>query len=636
MTSTTRDGLPRRSFLAASTAVGATSLLATGLGVAIAPRAAAAPGANATWRISNEPAEAKTGYVNVIRRIQSLVSVGHRLAAEGVRPVWVTDENGAGQFTTVDLHAEGRPDFIRIFMRRSDAYILGWRQGIEDGAGGVVLGNFFTLEAGVNLPGAIRQGADKNVDPRHEGLATYTALERPQAAGISREGMQITPANLNHAVLVLLDGAGSSVRDVAQSLLRIIVVLAEGSRFRDQAAATATAFGNGQPYTVTAQHAEQHNSWLDLSRQFFDWLAVNVGSRSHYPTALLGLMMAHHSGRGSVHRRDELLERSTFYVAHDGFADHTTVQDAIDMVGHNRVVGSNDSAESRIIIDKGVYHEIISVGKEKRWLTIESLTGNREDVVIHNTRCHGMINPDTGMKYGTQGSAVATFRAPDLTVKNLTIQNTFDRKAHPEIGPFDTQAVAVAAMGDRQVYDNVSIMSHQDTLLVKGETPTTQARQLFIGCFIRGDVDFIFGNATAVISLSKIQMLPWPGGTVLAPNTDGSKKYGILIDSCTITTAGVQTGTMHLGRPWSNTEEAWPQAVVRGCEIGSGVATAQPWVDMLPDQPWRLFGRFREYRNFGPGAGTGPNAPKLTDIEAADYTAKKYLAGTDGWNPIGT
>ena len=37
-----------------------------------------------------------------------------------------------------------------------------------------------------------------------------------------------------------------------------------------------------------------------------------------------------------------------------------------------------------------------------------------------------------------------------------------------------------------------------------------------------------------------------------------------------------------------------------------------------------------EYNNSGPGAGQGMNAPKLTDTEAADYTARKHLAGTDG------
>ncbi|MEU1276712.1 pectinesterase family protein [Streptomyces sp. NPDC005799] len=273
------------------------------------------------------------------------------------------------------------------------------------------------------------------------------------------------------------------------------------------------------------------------------------------------------------------------------------------------------------------------MSSDKSWLTIESLTGNREDVVIYNTRCHGMIDPTTGLKYGTQTSAVATFKSDNLTVKNLTISNTFDRNAHPEISPYETQAVAVAAMGDRQVYDNVAIWSHQDTLLVKGQSATTQARQYFYNCHIRGDVDFIFGNATAVIDRSYVQVLYWPGGTVLAPNTDKSKKYGILITGCQILNDGsAPVRSMYLGRPWHNTTDTWPQAVVRDSTVGHQNNDTHPWTDMVPDYTWQQ-ARFSEYHNSGLGAGV-QNAPKLTDAEAADYTAQKYLAGTDGWNPV--
>lgn len=334
-------------------------------------------------------------------------------------------------------------------------------------------------------------------------------------------------------------------------------------------------------------------------------------------------MLAHHSGRGTFRDR-HLDSTSTQFVAQDGFADHTNVQDAID--------AAHLDGERRIIIDKGLYHEVIDVPSNRSFLTIESLTGNRADVVIYNTRCHGMIDPYTGTKYGTQNSAVATFTAPSLIVKNLTIQNTFERSAHPEISPYETQAVAVAAMGDRQIFHNVAIMSHQDTLYVKGQTPTTQARQYFVNCFVRGDVDFIFGNATAVIDRSTIQALAWPGGSVLAPSTDSSKKYGILINSCTITTANVPSDSMHLGRPWRNTSTAWPQAVVRNSDIQPGVKDAQPWTNMVPEYPWQQ-ARFKEYQNVGPGAGQGANAPKMSDAEAADFTVAKYLAGSDGWTP---
>jgi pectin methylesterase-like acyl-CoA thioesterase len=384
---------------------------------------------------------------------------------------------------------------------------------------------------------------------------------------------------------------------------------------------------------------DQHNNWgswsqmlLDAFQQQAEMLPVEVyiqGITVRLATVLAGyLMMAHHSGAGtSSHpRRDELFEAQRQLVSPYGSGDYWTVQEAIS--------AAPTSGSSEIVIEKGVYHEVLSVPKDKSWLTIEGVTGNRADVVIYNSRAHGMIDPSTGLKYSTQGSAVATFRPPNLTVRDLTISNTFDRNAHPEINQYETQAVAIAAMGDRQVYENVSIMSHQDTLYVKGETPTTQARQYFTNCFIRGDVDFIFGNATAVIALSTIQVLNHAGGTVLAPNTDYRKKYGILISSSTITTSGVPNDTMHLGRPWHNAPEAHPQAVVRNCDIQAGIKDAQPWTNMVPEYPWQ-WARFKEYQNFGAGAGTGSNAPQMSSTEAADYTAQKYLAGTDGWKPAG-
>ena len=45
--------------------------------------------------------------------------------------------------------------------------------------------------------------------------------------------------------------------------------------------------------------------------------------------------------------------------------------------------------------------------------------------------------------------------------------------------------------------------------------------------------------------------------------------------------------------------------------------------------------RFSEYKNTGAGATINSNRPQMTDTQAVNYTPQKYLAGTDGWNPIG-
>ncbi|MFI1358278.1 pectinesterase family protein [Streptomyces sp. NPDC020898] len=639
MTTEMQGGLSRRSFIAAMTAAGILAGGGLGLVVAAAPSASAATGADVTWRISSEPAEAKADYAKLLNDIRQAIRAG-RLDSMGGATVDVTDRNGGTQYISVDIHAEDRPEFIRVFMRRSDSYVMGWRQATENGVGDIAWGSFFTLDAAVAPllanntlnPARLPDSTVANTNTQYGTLSSYVNL---QQQGATRDGMQISPSSLHNAVLQLQAAPQPQTRYIAQSVLQIIVGVAEASRFRRQAGETVMAFGRGAALSITTTHMAFHNDWSTLSRSFL--LAVMAGTAVFAaPLEIAGivigttavaaawLMTAHHS---DVNTEGKHLteEGSLLYVSQDGTGDHWTVQEAID--------AAPNSGANTILIEKGVYHEVISVPKDKSWLTIKGVTGNRADVVIYNTRCHGMINPATGAKYGTQGSAVATFRPPNLTVQDLTISNTFDRAAHPEINQYETQAVAVAAMGDRQVFSNVAIWSHQDTLLVKGETPTTQARQWFINCHIRGDVDFIFGNATAVIDRSTIQVLPWPGGTILAPNTDYRKQYGILISSCTITTNGVASDTMYLGRPWRNVLEVQPQALVRNCDIQAGITNAHPWTDMMPDYSWTQ-ARFREYGNFGAGAGTGSNAPQLTATEAADYTAQKYLAGTDGWNPL--
>ncbi|WP_200307222.1 pectinesterase family protein [Streptomyces adelaidensis] len=641
MTTETQGQLPRRSFLARAIAVAAGAAMAGGTVLASAPVASAEDkGPNATWRISGDPKTDARGYANMLKAIKDAVTAGSLLAApdpnmpgSSASPVNVTRIDGTGTYVILDIYSFG-DEVIRVFLRHSDLYFMGYRAGTESG-GAVTWRTFFTLEPAAQEGGAspLTDITAQSTDTRFNGMASYVELGN---RGASRTNMGISPFSLENAVRTLGGTAVPSISAAAPAILQIIVGVAEAGRFRAQARDTHRAFAAGVAFGLTATHMAFHNNWGNLSRVFL--VAVLAGAVAlEAPIVIAGitigtaaavstwLMTVHHSNLFTKDMKKNL-EGALMYVDPQGTGDFWTIQEAIN--------AAPDYGANTILIEKGDYHEVLSVPTNKSWLTITGITGNRGDVYIHNTRCNGMINSATGTKWGTQGSAVATFRAPNLTVRHLTINNTFDRNAHQEISPYETQAVAVVAMGDRQVYENVAIWSHQDTLYVKGQTPTSQARQYFVNCHIRGDVDFIFGNATAVIDRSTVQALSWPNGTVLAPNTDLSKKYGILLSSCTISTSGVANDTMHLGRPWNNTEDAWPQAIVRSCEIQAGVADAQPWVDMLPDQPWRLFGRFREYHNFGPGAGFGENSPQLTDAEAAEYTAQKYLAGTDGWNPL--
>ncbi|MFI6551099.1 pectinesterase family protein [Streptomyces prunicolor] len=632
MTSTTQSGPSRRSFLAAATAV---CLAAAGGAVLTgASSAAAATGADVTWRISSEPDEAKTGYAGMLNGIRNAMRAGrHRPDTTGPA-VDVTDIDGTSSFVLIDLHAEDRPEFIRVFMRRSDSYIMGWRAGVEDGAGAPQWGTIFRLDPEVQLPDATLV----NTNIRFQDLANYSDL---QQQGATRDGMQITPASFNTAVLRLQNGDQVETRLAASAILQIIVGVAEASRFRNQAADTVTAFANGQAYTVTQQAMAQHNNWATMSAALLAVTAVGIGIVLSAPLDIgaglvfatayalqRALMTAYHSnlphtkGKGLLEDDDV-----AYYVEPEGMGDYPTLQAAVS-------AAPSDGVQRTVFLAKGTYAEAVVVLASRTNLFIKGEQGtSATDVVLTAERAHGMTNPATGTIYGTEGSAVLTVKAPGVTVAGITIQNTFDPANHPEVDAYSTQAVALAAEGDRQVYTQLRILSRQDTVLVKSPVPTDQNRQYFVGSYIEGSVDFIFGNATAVFDRCNIAMLNWVGGTVLAPNTDYRKDYGILVTGSEIFTNGVPEKTMYLGRPWHNTADAWPQAVVRDTTIHSGVDADQPWTDMTPDYPWS-WARFKEYNNIGAGTAVNANTPQLTAAEASDYTAQKYLAGTDGWNPV--
>nr|MDT0519730.1 pectinesterase family protein [Streptomyces sp. DSM 41633] len=313
----------------------------------------------------------------------------------------------------------------------------------------------------------------------------------------------------------------------------------------------------------------------------------------------------------------------TLTVAADGSAAHRSVQAAVDAA----------TAGDTVLVARGTYRETVNVPASKHGLTLKGATGNAEDVVITYDNASGTPKPGGGT-YGTAGSATATFSANDITVTGVTLENTWERSAHPDVR--DTQAVAVNASGDRQQYLNSRFVGHQDTVLNWAPSATGQYRQYFRHCFIAGDVDFVFGNATAVYDHVNITLRDRGaeagglGGYLAAPNTDAAKPYGILITDSTIGSPA-RPGTYYLGRPWHPGPSAVGRLVIRNTSLPAAVKTEGPWTDM-GGFSWKS-ARFAEYANTGPGAGTGANRPQLGADQAAAHTARAYLAGTDGWNP---
>lgn len=318
---------------------------------------------------------------------------------------------------------------------------------------------------------------------------------------------------------------------------------------------------------------------------------------------------------------------TTIVVAQDGSGNFTSVQAAID--------AAPSGAGSLIEIKPGTYDETITLPAGKPGITIEGTSGNAQDVVIAAGHAAWMTKPD-GTTYGTAGSATATIAAANVTVKDVTIANTYNPAAFPQ---GQAQAVAINAEGDRQTYLGDRFFGLQDTLLAWEPSPTSGFRQLFEDSFVQGNVDFLFGDSTAVFYRDTIQLAdrgqPSGGnnGYLAAPATDHTRTYGFLIADSTLSSTAA-TNTFFLGRPWhpGGSTSADPQIVIRDTVLPAQIKSA-PWTTMSGFS--FTAGRNAEYHNIGPGAGVNANRPQLTTSQAANYTPQKYLAGTDGWDPIG-
>jgi pectin methylesterase-like acyl-CoA thioesterase len=312
-------------------------------------------------------------------------------------------------------------------------------------------------------------------------------------------------------------------------------------------------------------------------------------------------------------------------VAADGSGDATTAQEAVDLAP------TDFAGRVEIVFEPGRYAGQVVVDAAHQRLSFLGATGDPDDVVITDDRAAGTPKPGGGT-WGTTGSASVTIKGADFRAEAVTFENAFDEAAHPEFTGH--QAVAVKTAADRVAFENVRFLGNQDTLYLDSPSATVPGRVYVHDSYVEGDVDFIFGRATAVLDDTTINALPRssdPSGYVLAPSTSAEFSRGFLvIDSKIVSQA--RDGSYSLGRPWhpSSAPDNDPRAVVRDTWLGTYLK-ADPWTTMS-GYDWAE-GSNAEYDNGGPGALVNADRPQLTDAEAVDHEIADYLAGDDGWAP---
>ena len=329
-----------------------------------------------------------------------------------------------------------------------------------------------------------------------------------------------------------------------------------------------------------------------------------------------------------------------YTVATDGSGDYTTIQAAID------AIPDYPEAKCEIRIKSGVYVEKLDIEKPMVHLIGE---GAEQTVITYDD--YALKTFPNGELYHTFHSYTVFVGSDDFTAEGLSFVNS----AGP--GKVVGQALAIYVDGDRAAFRNCRFIGHQDTIFTGPlpEQPLDRSffggprdgaerrklRQYYESCYIEGDVDFIFGSATAVFKdceiFSKVrvsgadQVQEEVQGYVTAASTPEDVKYGYVFIDCDLT-SNAPPESVYLGRPWRN----YAKVCFLKCWIGAHVK----------QEGWHNWNKtdaestvvFAEYNSSGPGkaqaGGRVPWANLLTEQEAAEYTVPLILSGEDDWQPF--
>jgi len=328
-------------------------------------------------------------------------------------------------------------------------------------------------------------------------------------------------------------------------------------------------------------------------------------------------------------------------VSLDGSGDFPTIQAAIDAIPES-------STEKFVIrIRQGVYYEKLHIEKPR-----VHLIGEGADLTIITFDDYALKKFPGGELYHTFHSYTAFIGADDFTAEGLSFVNS----AGP--GKDVGQALALYVDGDRAAFRKCRFIGHQDTIFTGPlpEQPIDRSffggprdgaerrklRQYYEDCYVEGDIDFIFGSATAVFQGCEIfakkrlfdhtAELGEVHGWMTAASTPEDVRYGYVFIDCSLT-GDAPPQSVYLGRPWRN----HAKVCFLNCWMGAHVKQ-EGWHNWnKPDAEATVV--YAEYNSTGPGAGSRaervPWAAILTEREASEYTLSHVLSGEDDWVPFG-
>lgn len=298
----------------------------------------------------------------------------------------------------------------------------------------------------------------------------------------------------------------------------------------------------------------------------------------------------------------------------NGGGDYQTLQAAFD------AVPANSTTRTLIFVKAGTYTEKVWLKSTK--INVSVIGENAETVIIDWNDYQG--------KDGLSGADSYTFLAEgaDLYMENITIRNSAGA-----VG----QAVGLRTIGDRQIFKNCKYIGNQDTYYAH------KNRQYHYKCFVEGNTDFIYGDATTVFDSCTINSIRG-GNYITAPAdsklitqlTTGDFIHGLLFRNCNVTAASnVLDNTVSLGRPW----QPKASSVFIKCTLGSHI---KPLGWSTWEGTNHLSSVFAEYQNVDENGNLvdvsqrATWSSQLTEAQANNFYSLKFFLRKSfvEWNPM--
>lgn len=372
---------------------------------------------------------------------------------------------------------------------------------------------------------------------------------------------------------------------------------------------------------VSGKSAVFQYSGLDYATQYTFQMPEGVLlSRGGQPVAATTISFT------TMERRQPEAHLYDAVVAKDGTGDYTTVQAAVDAAPSSRM------RPWLIFIKNGHYKEHVNIPQHKPYLHF--VGQDRDQTVILNDALSG---GDTSV--GTDAGATVTVKSSNVFFENLTLENEYGHTKRN--GP---QALALNTQGDRIALNHVRLLSYQDTWIT---TSTSNYRHYIRHSIIEGAVDFIYNSGNVFMDGDTLEINRPSGGFIVAPSHGDDVKWGyVFVNNVIRPVSDMTVSDVWLGRPWHNS----PKTVFINTQLFVGVPAAGWYATMggLPvlwadynttdaqGNPVDLSQRRDTYyytdSNGQRVYGTAKN--HLTDEEAAQYTVKNVMSGTDNWQPL--